>query len=476
MFTRILQWIREVWLRMINRTDIKSALRVDVALSETMAAALQKWTQIYTNKAPWLTNDVKSLNLGATIAAEIARAVTIEMEVKLDDASARAKYLQGQLAPVLLKLREQVEYGVAKGGLMMKPYVSGGSVVVDFVQADQFYPVEFDASGRITSCVFSDQRTIGQYFYTRLELHKMVGTDCEIRNTAFRSLVRDTIGTEVPLTEVQAWKDLQPEATIKNIKAPLFAYFRYPMANSIDPTSPLGVSCFSRAIDLLEQADGQWSQLLWEFESGKRALYADTQAFEKGPDNKPILPIKRLYRTLNSTGNVGEKGKLFEEWTPTLREANILAGLDAILKHIEFTCGLAQGTISDPNTITMTATEIKMSKQRTYATITDTQKALQVALDQLLAAMDTWATIGKLAPKGKYEATYEFDDSIVADHDTQFTQDSQAVSMQVMPKWVFLVRNYGLSEEEAKAQIADVQADVKKETYLLGLNDQGGGA
>ena len=275
-----------------------------------------------------------------------------------------------------------------------------------------------------------------------------------IVNAAFRSSTRDMLGTPVPLSSVEDWAELLPEAIIQNVTRPLFAYFKYPLANSIDPTSPLGVSCYSRAVDLIEQADRQWSDFLWEFESGKRALYTDPTAFRKDPvTNLPVLPDRRLYRLLDLQGKIDQQG-LFEDWTPTLREVNILNGLDAILKKIENNCGLAQGTISDPATVALTATEIKMSKQRTYATIVDTQKALEDALESLLYAVDVWATIGNLAPKGAYSAIYSFDDSIVADHDTQFVQDTQAVGLQVMSKLEFRMRNYGEDEATARKMLA----------------------
>lgn len=451
-------WIRERLDKMINTSNVKQALRVDIAISQPMASALQTWAAMYINDASWLSADIKSLNLPASIAAEIARAVTIEMQVSISG-SARADWLQEQIDPVVDALRTYTEYGAAKGGLMLKPYISGKNVAVDFVQADQFYPVAFDTNGRMTACVFSDQKTIGQWFYTRLEFHAMTPEGYRITNAAFRSMTKDMLGSQIDLSLVDAWADLEPEATITNVDRPLFAYFKMPFANNIDPTSPLGVSIYARAVELIEQADRQWSRLMWEFESGERAVYADTQAFEKDTNGKPKLPNKRLYRALDSVSNIGANGKLFEAWSPEFREVSIKSGLDAILKKIEFNCGLAYGTLSDPEAVALTATEIKTSKQRTYATITDCQKALEDALENLLYAMDVWATLGSLAPQGKYTALYEFDDSIVTDHDSAFVQDSQAVGMSVMSKVEFRMRNYGEDEATARKMVAMVTAE-----------------
>jgi A118 family predicted phage portal protein len=469
MFARIIQWIKELLNKMINTSNVKDALRVDVALSTPMVDALRTWSDMYKNESSWLTKDVYSLNLAAAIAGEIARSVTIEMAVKISG-SARADYLSQQMEKVLPRLRTVIEYGCAKGGLMFKPYVAGKEIFVDYVQADQFFPVAFDANGNIKSCVFMDQRVVGATYYTRLEYHNLTENGYIVKNSVYKSSSKDSLGQEAPFSDIEDWKNLLPEATITGIKNPLFAYFKYPLANNIDPASPLGVSCYSRAVDLIEQADLQWSNLLWEFESGQRALYADVVAFDKTDDGKPILPQKRLYRALNGGSNIGDNPEgLFHEWTPTLREQNYLNGLDSILKKIEFLCGIAYGTISDPQTVDKTATEITTSKQRTYSTISDTQKSLKQALEQLLYAMDTWATLSRLAPKGKYTAKFDFDDSIIVDKDAQFQQDLRLVTAGIMSKIEFRMRNFGEDEAAAKAALVMQTEEQPKETIEEGV-------
>ena len=456
MFTKIIEWIRKWVNSMIGKTSLKQAIGTDIAISQPMITALELWSRMYENKAEWIKDDIVSLNLPAAIASEISRAATIELKITIEG-SKRADYLALQFEKVVDSLRTQVEFGAAKGGLAIKPYVDGKNLNVDFVQADQFFPVKFDANGNITSCVFVDQRTVGDKYFTRLEYHDITDAGYVVKNMAYKSTAKDMLGQEIGLDVIEDWNGLEPVATIENVDKPLFAYFRYPLANNIDSTSPLGVSCYSRAVGSIEQADRTFSNLLWEFDSGQRALYVDVLAYGKDANGKPKLPNKRLYRTLE-TGSA--EGELFKEWSPTLREQNILNGLEAILKKVEFQCGLAYGTLSDPNTIDKTATEIISTKQRSAATVVDCQKALQSTLDQLLYAMDTWATLNKLAPKGKYSVTYDFDDSVVIDKESQMMQDRQTVSMQAMPKWMFLVRNYGMDEASAKKQIAEVTAET----------------
>jgi len=438
---------------MIGKQTIKQAMQVDIAISEPMIEALELWAKMYANDSPWLKeNEIYSLNLAAAIASEIARTATIEMMMTIEG-SKRADYLAAQFEKVLDKLRDVIEFGSAKGGLILKPYVDGKNLNVDFVHADQFYPVEFDRNGNIISAVFVDQRKKGDSWYTRLEFHELSDTGYQVRNAAYKSNSGDMLGTKVSLSVIDDWDGLEEEALITGVDKPLFAYFRYPLANNIDASSPLGVSCFSRAVDLIKQADLQWSNLMWEFEATQAAIFVDVLAFGKDTSGKPILPNKRLYRTLE-TGSA--EGELFKEWTPSIREQNILNGLDRILKQIEFTCGLAYGTLSDPNTIEKTATEIASAKQRSYATVVDVQKAVKSALDDLLYAMDTWATLSKV-PKGKYTATYDFDDSVIVDKDAQFQRDLRLVQQGIMSTVEFRMRNMGEDEKTAKAKVAEAR-------------------
>ena len=497
MFQKLLIWLQEVINKMIGQSSVKSALHVDIAISPRMAEFLLLWSRMYTNFSPWLSDEIKSLNLPVAISSEIARSVTIEMKVEVTDEATkpgqaddsqdadgdtpergssttgpkempatRAAFLNEQIQKAVAKMRIETEFAVAKGGMVFKPYVDGDDLAIDFVQADQFYPIAFDSNGGLTSCVFADSRRLGILFFTRLEYHALEGEKYTIRNAAFQSSSQNDLGHQVKLTDVPDWAELEEETVLTGIERPLFAYFKYPLANNIDPTSALGVSCFSRATEEIEQADRQWSDLLWEFESGKRALYVDELAFGRDDKGKPILPNKRLYRTLNQGSEVGNDD-LFEEWSPTFREKEILNGLEAILRKIEFKCGIAYGTLSNPTVIEKTATEIKTAQQRTYATITDTQKALQNALEQLLYAMNVWTTLYSLAPDGEYQAVYNFDDSLVSDSNIKFLQDSQALGLGVISKVEFRMRNYGESEEVAKRAVAKIQKEQAANSSLF---------
>jgi len=134
-----------------------------------------------------------------------------------------------------------------------------------------------------------------------------------------------------------------------------------------------------------------------------------------------------------------------------------------VLKKIEYACGLAYGTISDPAIQVKTATEIKISRQRTYVTIVGTQKALQTALENLIYAMDAWVTIGNLAARGEYSVSMQFDDSVLVDKNAQFSQDLQLVRERLMGKVEFRMKHFNENEETARAKVIEANTELQTE-------------
>ncbi len=460
MFRKFIDWVRQVLQKLISKSNVKEKLHIDVAVSDKMSNAISLWSSIYEDKAPWLSDTVQSMNLGSAIASEVARLVTIEMKSEITG-SPRADYLQEQYQVILDNLRTYCEYGCAKGGIAFKPYVDGGTIAVDAVHADRFFPTKFDSAGNITGAVFVERITKGKKYYTRFEHAEMTYAGYQIANKAYESENESMIGREISLESVEEWANIEPEALIQNVEKPLFAYFKVAQANAIDSNSPLGVSVYSRAVNQIEEADKQYSRMLWEFEGGELAVDADDTLF-KEPGTKNIkLPKgkERLFRA-HQIG-VGDGKNPIQVFSPDLRDQSIINGLNKILQRVEFNSGLAYGTISDPQNVDKTAEEIKASKQRSYANVADNQKSLEVALRQLVYAMDVWATIGNLAPKGEHEISFEWDDSLITDREKEFNQRMLLMQMGEMQKGELRAWYLGETLEQAQEQLAGAEELVE---------------
>lgn len=438
-----------------------------------MQSAIREWMELYRGerKKDARGNLQKNLKLPRRIAAEISRLVCLEAEFNILGDSVRAAYLKEQLRPFLARLRIYTEYAAAGGGMVFKPYVGAdGSLAIEGVQADMFRPIAWNSSGQLISAAFFETKTVGKDVFLRVEKHLRDGDGYVIRNHAYKintggasvNWGSSMMGAaEIPLTDVPEWAAISPEVAIGGLSAPLFAYFRIPNGNTVDRSSPLGISVYADVLDLIRDADNQYDLLMWEYDGGALAIDASEDAFDHNEEGKVQLPAgrERLYRSNKFTVDDDGATDLFKTFAPQLRDESYNAGLETVFRQIENGCGLAYGTLSRADETAKTATEVKRSKQRSYATVSEIQKALQTALEGLVAAMDALCDLYALTPKGDYTTAALWDDSIVNDVETERIRDMQEVREGLMAAWEYRVKWYGEDEATAKKAVGGTLSD-----------------
>lgn len=471
MFEQINDWARRAFSKVIPYKNIAQALKIEPTISETMAQSLELWADMYKDLSPWLDDNtgVYSLNLASTICSELARSVTMEMQTTIlepkntiDDvdrtANTRANYLhkffEDKVAP---NIRAKVEQGMATGGMMFKPYENNGKAYVDFVPQGNYMPIAYNDDGDITEVAFSDSFVQGNKRYTKLEHHTFYEMERKaiIQNTAYKTDVNDNngdLGQEISLSAVPQWANIAPIGEVNDIDRPLYGYYKVPKANNIDSNSPLGISVFSRATVLIERADMQFSGLDWEYTGGQLAIDVDQLSQKHGEKLNPLK--QRLFRQIDM-GN-GDKDT-YKAFTPALRDSNYIAGLNTYLTRIEDLCELSRGTLADVTDVARTATELKILKQRSYATVDTNQKALEYALKDMIQALNVYATLYNLSPQGEYEVDFDWDDSIITNVDEQFEQDLTLVENKILSKAEFRARHKGETIATAQAKIKEIQ-------------------
>lgn len=459
MFEKVKKWFLRGIDKMLSKSTVEEALKVKTAVSFEMEAAMSLWLKIFTNNAPWLNEDVRSLQLGASIAEEFARLTTLEMKSEITG-SVRADFINEYYQKVLEDLKSHLALYNAVGGGYLKPFVKNNRFYIDYVAQTDCKPLQFDSAGNITSMVFSSQITKGDKRYTRLEVHTLEDTNYTIENKAYvtESYNSSMLGREISLFEVSEWADLEPRTVIENIEKPLFAYYKVPLTNNIDAKTCLGVSVYNKAIDSIRKADVQASRLDYEYESAERSIYADIDALrnQEGKERR-----SKIVKTLNT----GEDG-FYKEFSPQLRDEGFIRGENKIKQEIEFQCNLAYGTISDPNTVDKTATEINASKQRSYASVSQMQNSLEKALKHLVYILDVYCDLYELAPAGEYEVSAEWDDSIIVDTESEQRIRLQETNLGLGSKLDYLMWRYGLTEEQAQEKLDRIKQE-KSENQIF---------
>ena len=570
-FSSIWNKVKETIGKMLGAKTIEQVLGVKSSVSQEMEAAITLWSRMYENKAPWLKEPTKedpvritSLGLPSLIASEKARMATLEMEVEINAPmeeieepnpdyippgtdengmptlgqgsmtikknvpkgnTERADFIADEFEKVKKNIRRQLEYGIAMGGLAIKPYPvfdddfksnaksddssekqnadnktiesndKNAKMSVnqaksndssekekkdykahfefDYIQADGFYPLAFDASGRMTEAAFIQKKIDKDTTYSRIEYHKLVGKTCTIINLAYKSNkmlkglqpgTETDLGIEIPLTDVPEWAGLQKKTVIDGVDRLLFAYFKMPEANIIDTYSPLGVSGYSRVVNLIKDADMQYSRTLWEFEGGELAIDVDRDALklvmdEQGNDRteRPIAQ-ERLFRKVDLNAE-----DTYNVFAPALRDDSLLNGLNAILVRIEDCIGMSRGSISNtPLNEAKTATELKILRQRSYSTNADIQMALEDTLKDVVYIMDIYSTLYNITPQGEYECSFEWDDSILVDIETELSKRLTLMQSGLASKLETRMWYFNETENQAKAALQKVDDEAKQ--------------
>lgn len=420
---------------------------VSPAVSLTMEQHISLWYAMMVNTPPWQNCDVKAVGLPAAICREVARPTLVEFTANITG-SKRADYLSENFQTAKESFNRALELGLALGGVALKPYIYGDNMLVDVTGAAGFQPTKFDPSGRCIGGVFKDKPVkVNGAYYVRLESHELNGTTYTIKNKAYYSDSSGSVGADAQLTTIPEWADIEPEVTIENVDAPLFAYFKPPIANTADSNSMCGMSIYGDAatVELIKQADEQWERLRWEYKSSERKVLMD------GTSSTADMFNKRLFEI----GPFSPNGDFFQHIEPQIRDDAIYRGFQNTLRRVEFNIGLSYGDISDPQTIEKTATEIRSGKQRKYVLISSIQTALEHTFDALIYAMDVYASLYNLAPAGDYEAVYDWGDSILDDQETkdkEFARDMQLMAAGVLND--FEVRMKYKNEDEATAKAA----------------------
>ena len=531
--------LREIVNKMIGRQDIQEVLRVKPTISSEMINAIELWTAMYENRAPWLKTGtledpatVKSLGLPQLIASEKARTALIEFESEIttpikevkpatpnymnpDNVGTdgkpepmiathvvtedvpkgptdRAEYLNKQYEKLKDALRIQLEYGIAKGGLVIKPYVvkhttsvthqdannvSGTAnatesdaeyeIEFDYIQANEFYPLSFSSGGQITEAAFVQRKIDKDVIYSRLEYHKLENNNVTVINKAFKARANNVskveyLGEEIPLTEVAEWAMLSPETTVTGVDRLLFAYFKMPEANTIDTHSPLGVSGFDKVKGLIAEADRQYSRLLWEFEGGELAIDIDRDALKwlndpNNPDSGHSVMNQlqsRLYRKVDLNDE-----HTYEVFSPVLRDQSLINGLNCILMRIEDGAGISRGTLSDVISEAKTATELRMLRVRSYETNAHIQKATEKMLRDVIYVMNVYCDLYDITKDGEYEVSFEWDDSIINDTDTELTKRMILIQNGIASKLETRMWYFGETERQAREALMRVQEE-----------------
>lgn len=455
----LVSWIKGVVGNMFRTKDAKKAFGIDPILSAQMDYAIRTWRNIVAGRAPWVSTEdsIRTINFAKFLASDTAKKICLDIDVNVDG-STRADYLEEVIGSVKKVLRDKVEDACCLGGIILKPNGAPGKACVDYVTPDNFLVTATNSNGDILGCVFFDYSTEGNTSYARLEYQRFDGDVYKISNKAYQLTAKGGIHHEIPLSKVAAWADIEPEAAIDNVDKTLFAYFKMPYNNVIDPASPLGVPVFYNAINELRDLDIAWSRKGDEVEDSKHMLIVGDSAQRQAKQRKFTLP--RYIKPLDIGGSGLDEP--VHEHVATMLTGNRIEDINSILSMISTKAGFSQGAFTlDRKTGMVTATQVESDDRETIETVKEMRDNLKDALEHLIYAISKYADLYDHAPVGEYEVSFSFGD-LTYSYDEDRARHWQYVQAGKYPLYRYYMKFEGMSEEEARELVEEAKADTEQ--------------
>lgn len=378
-----------------------------------------------------------------------------------------------------------LETWIALGSGAIRPYVENDKIKLSWANATEIYPLEANTT-KVDQIAISRRlqkvENNNAVYYTLLEFHQWGNwtTDEQgrkyrpyvITNELYRSSDPNVVGENVPLDYIDEYAGLSPSTTFNYLEKPLFAFYRNAGANNKNLVSPLGIGLCDNWFKTVDDINMVHDGFEWEVKTGYRRVsiprsWVRRQQNMNGhqiPEDQQYFwdPNDAVFVPVNSKDDTSS----FKDLSINIRNEQYEGAMDFFLRELENDLRLSPGTFTVTPSGVQTATEVVTNNSKTYQTRSSYLTMLEKTIDQLVYAIaellqngDLWSD-GKARWNGDLDnlvITPDFNDGVFVDQEAQRSADLQAVQASVMPKIQFIMRNYDLSEEEAKKWLQQIQ-------------------
>ena len=327
-----------------------------------------------------------------------------------------------------------------------------GELRLQFVNAQKIYPITIDQDD-VTECAFVNVNSRN----TIIQIHLLDDKgDYVIRTLVYQKQQNNTqndIGNLIS-------NDLFPT------KSPLawFQIFKPNIANNIDLNSPMGISIYANALDVLQGVDLAYDGFCEEMRLGRSRIFVNKHLIRRDENGET--------KTFDNNesgfyyGGENENAKPFEFYSPTLRTESYFNGINNALNLLSSKVGFGENHYRFDGSGITTATQVISENSEMFRTLKKHEIILnEVIIDVCKALMYIHNTFTDDSFKFDLNANIEvkFDDSIIEDKETMKMTDRQDVNMGVMSKVEYRMKWYNEDEETAKEKIAEIEEQNKKE-------------
>jgi A118 family predicted phage portal protein len=348
-----------------------------------------------------------------------------------------------------------LSYAYALGGGVIKCFADNGSVMLDYLHADQFVPTEYD-SRRIYGGVFRSVTCSGGSYYTLLENYSRGKVGYKL----FRSADKDSLGSEVSVTELYEL----PENVAYDTDIPMFAYFRPAVSNNLGDNC-LGLSVFANSTGTLKALDIAFDSFSREFILGRKRIIVPSSCIrtvvdtETGNVQRYFDADDEVFQALRCDD---DKDLKITDNTMEIRVSEHVDSINALLNILCFQTGLSAGHLSfDASGGMKTATEVISQNSKTYRTAKAHKNMLEEFLIDLVHSICAVGNYLGQCPElnDSVEISVTFADNIIEDDDTIIDNNIKLVQAGLKSKISAIMEVLKCDEDTAKKELERINEE-----------------
>lgn len=368
----------------------------------------------------------------------------------------------------VVRCNEMQELKAALGTVAYVPRITGVSadpvtgvvnadasgIKIDCVFGKSVLPLSWE-NREVKECAFATQHVSENENYVYVQIHKLNSNGTyDIENHLFDAK-NDSL-SEVPLKSVKAFATI-PATIHTGSTERQFVIDRLNIVNNIDPTLPMGVSCFANAIDQLKGCDFAYDSYVNEFVLGKKRVMVKLSAMKDSRTGELFFdPSDTAYYWLPEDS---QDTNTIHEINMELRSAQHNAGLQDMLNALSAKCGFGEQHYRYENGSVATATQVVSENSTLFRTIKKHEIILESVLKELARII---LRIGNQFMNAgldeDVEISIDFDDSIIEDEGADFQRDMMLLQAGIMNPYEFRMKWMNEDEETAKAALPKMEA------------------
>lgn len=413
--------------------------------------------------------DVDDINFTAIFANKLTNLViaesTVEVTGENDTPNKRSDFINAAVADVWKSIRKITAQAFGKGSMIIIPYIDGGNPRFALVDKSRIAVNETSGNKVMSATLLADIAEVNDVKYYRLTDYSVKNNTHKIMNRA----VRDD-GTSAPLGIVPQWANIAEEITIQNVDRPLFVHIKCPVDNRTTK-DVYGVPITHGSEAIIAETKDHIKVIKREYKLTRPMLGLDSSLWKNKKSNAALadgtlIPYGRTIDDVKRTTQDEDTPFIPVDmmdgtapwllFAPPIRNVAMHDRLQELYARLEKSVGTSRGILTERETSSATATEIKAAQYDTFCIVSAMRKELDNAMDYLAYCYDVLAESFGLTPAGArdtYTVKTVWDMSLYESSAETFQQLTELESLGgygvvELRQWVT-----GETEEQAQAAV-----------------------